>query len=186
MEKQLYYNIQCPECHFPLWSWPERISLAFFLSTINVLGEFGTRQLFLLASQRPHLERQCSWIVRLDDPDLTGKHCATHSPPASSRPSLLSFQEIPTAWALGCKTKINFAYFDLRFSYNQQGTCLFSSNWADAHTAPPPTSPSHALGQCRGMFWASSLHGNILCFSVMSVLLAVSLTRSSHPSKPVL
>lgn len=100
----------------------------FFLSTINVLGEFGTRQLFLLASQRPHLERQCSWIVRLDDPDLTGKHCATHSPPASSRPSLLSFQEIPTAWALGCKTKINFAYFDLRFSYNQQGTCLFSSN----------------------------------------------------------
>lgn len=95
-------------------------------------------------------------------------------------------QEIPTAWALGCKTKINFAYFDLRFSYNQQGTCLFSSNWADAHTAPPPTSPSHALGQCRGMFWASSLHGNILCFSVMSVLLAVSLTRSSHPSKPVL
>lgn len=84
--------------------------IGFFLSTINVLGEFGTRQLFLLASQRPHLERQCSWIVRLDDPDLPGKHCAIHSPPASSRPSLLSFQEIPTAWALGCKT--NFAYFD--------------------------------------------------------------------------
>lgn len=74
----------------------------FFLSTINVLGEFGTRQLFLLASQRPHLERQCSWIVRLDDPDLTGKHCATHSPPASSRPSLLSSRKfpLPGLWAV--------------------------------------------------------------------------------------